>query len=468
MQRRAVSICLVLAVAVPALARARPPEDAAPAPAQTLTIQEQREDLAFLRSTLEQYHPGLYVYTTPEELDQAFASARAALKDGATPLSFAWLAWGAVAPIGCTHTRVGFPELAPQPGWFPRDLVVADGRLWVDPRTHAGAPREIVDVEGVSGDALLADLRAHLSGDGRADAPKDARIDVRGSALTTMALGPHDVWSVTTRAADGALLREEWPGDPSAPIVGGSGVPPHPDDDPEVAYLRMDDLADGDRDIKKRGRQLHERLEEPVRAVVIDLRANGGGSTNALLDLWAQFAERPFVPYVEGWARATDPKWPLDLIDRWYELQDWHYDPAAALFRTGPEGLYSTVAPAEEPVTLPVWVITGNRTGSSASDLAFFFQHEGRGTIVGAETASGRWLQNCERYWDFVLPHSRLELTVPLRTLVTVDEAGRGHGVVPDVPVPASPAAWAEGRDPPYECAMALARGQACPALGAP
>ncbi len=424
-------------------------------PLPTLTLAQQETDLATLWQALNERHPGLTLYADEATLDAAVATARA----GFTPDATAFDLWAdlslVVASVGCTHTVLRVLERlrdALGPTVFPLDLVVVDDTLYVDPRVHPGPAREVVSVQGTPSRELLTALRARASSDGRSNAHQDVMIDEHAWLLITATLGPQETWTIETQTPASAVEVASLPG------LHWSKVPEYrprrrPAIEPvdRVVVIPVTSFADSDASSRRVVASMRRRACG-ADALVLDLRGNGGGRTDSLLELWSLFAERPMTPYVVGWTKRADHGWPTappGSLPLGAPTNAYHAEP---------DDLYPPVQPLPDAVDVPVVVVVDGSTVSSGSDLAYFFQAEGRATVVGSETASGRWLQNCEQYQTVPLPSSHLLLRVPLIALATADTAGRGQGVIPDVVVQPTIDDLASGRDPALERAIALAQ----------
>ncbi|MEZ4322200.1 MAG: S41 family peptidase [Myxococcota bacterium] len=424
-----------------------------------LSVEEQATDVAVLRQALDAWHPGLTLYASPEAIDTAFAEAVAQLRPGATALELWSELSRVVALLGCTHTVVSLRSdhwEALGETLFPLDLVVVDDVLYVDPRSHPGPIRAIDTLEGMPGTELLEALRDRMSSDGGARSHRDSQIDRVGRIGVTGVLGSRASWTVQTRDAEGTVHTEVLPGTATRRTLHD---PPHRRrvdraDGVAVRTIGVADFADSEWGSRRRMASIRRKAAR-VDALVIDLRGNGGGRTQSLLDLFALFASEPFDPYTIGWTRQGERF-------RW-TLAPPGFLPSGAptvAYAMPVASFYPTVQPDRRALSLPLVLIVDGSTGSSASDLAAFLQATGRARVVGAESASGRWIQNCEAYDSITLPKSRLHVRIPLIALATADEAGRGHGVVPEVPVQPSIEDLAVGRDVVLERAVAEARAR--------
>jgi hypothetical protein len=104
---------------------------------QTYTSQKLKDDLGVFRSVLESGHPGLYTYTSKEDLDNCFDSIGRTLNTSADIRSFNDKLSFIISKIGCTHTNLYLPKdyydtLLNRSVFFPIPLMYVDGGLYIN------------------------------------------------------------------------------------------------------------------------------------------------------------------------------------------------------------------------------------------------------------------------------------------------------------------------------------------------
>lgn len=156
-----------------------------------------------------------------------------------------------------------------------------------------------------------------------------------------------------------------------------------------------------------------------ARALVIDLRRNGGGGEAALKRLMGHLAAEPMrLEDIRVRRCAPDPADPEGCLqDDSRDVQERHADAVAA-----------PAFPAQ-----PVYVLTSAASFSAAEAVAYALQASGRGTVVGEVTGGGAnpsILMDLGPWYSVVMPIG--EARHPL-TGTNWD----GVGVTPDVAVPA-------------------------------
>ena len=141
-------------------------------------------------------------------------------------------------------------------------------------------------------------------------------------------------------------------------------------------------------------------------ALILDLRANGGGSPGTVALVATDLFDQPGLPLFDIVPRSGD------------EPQAYATEPSAVVERNGRR---------------PAFVLTAGSTFSAGEGIAFLLQERRRAEVVGERTAGAA---NPGRPYPL---NERLEVTVPngrVRSALT-GRNWESTGVVPDVPVAA-------------------------------
>ena len=201
----------------------------------------------------------------------------------------------------------------------------------------------------------------------------------------------------------------------------------------QIAYIALDQF-ENDREVKAFEHALPEILK--AKGLVIDVRRNGGGSTDFGLAVLSYLSREPIAsPY--GFVRAEDP---------YTRAQGGPVVKWAPLPRNGE--LYR--AAREQVFTGPVAVLTGARTFSAAEDFTAAYRLMKRGIVVGEATggSTGQPLR-------FDLPGGGKARICIKRDVYPDGTAFVGKGIAPDIEVRQSVAALRAGRDLVVERAVA-------------
>jgi hypothetical protein len=147
----------------------------------------------------------------------------------------------------------------------------------------------------------------------------------------------------------------------------------------------------------------------PADALIIDMRANGGGSPGTIALLMSYLFDQPELPL-------------FDIIPRDGARDTYKTEPASvALPRNG---------------SRPIWVLTSSRSFSGGEGFAYLMQEQKRASIVGEQTAGAA---NPGRPYPV---NELFEVTVPNGHISSAITHGNweGDGVTPDIVVPAATA----------------------------
>ncbi len=198
-----------------------------------------------------------------------------------------------------------------------------------------------------------------------------------------------------------------------------------------------------EKDLKEFIRQSFEHMkQENIKNLMIDIRKNGGGSSELAEYLYSFISDKPYRVYAEVHVKYSD-----DAIRK---LRI--FDPIL-LFRV--KVLNQKIIVNKSSFKKPkkndllfngsVFVLVGPQTFSAAADFAAMVKDLKVATIVGEETGG---LASC--YGDvlpFTLPNTRLQLGVSFKYFVRCGGFDDKRGVLPDIIVEEDPQSKAKGID---------------------
>lgn len=448
--RRALLLLLLVLLAAPPL------RAALPSPA------EWHEDVAVLRDALETVHPGLHRYHAAFDYD-ALERDLAASHD----LGEAWVTLARfLSTIECGHT---FPNPANQKrvvaeAVFRNTLRVPFYFRWDERRmivtrdaSQSGAfpaGTEITAINGLPVATILEQLVPLSRTDGANAAKRVANLEVlpedRWSAFDVyyplVFHPPAGAWTFTLRdrtveeapVTDAARLavREELlraSKESNAPpwtlaIRGTTAVLTM------QTWVTFNDHWDWEGFL----RQAFEMLEaKGVKRLVLDLRGNEGGSSvgdvilahritkpvrRDLFGRYVRYRELPerLRPVLDTWDRS---------FDRWSDAQ-----PAAAkpgFFRLPSEN--DEIAPRKPHFAGPVEVLVGPENSSATFEFALAMRRLRLGKLIGRPTGGNQRGINGGAFYFLRLPHSQLEVDLPIIGFFTDGKEPPNGGIAPDV-----------------------------------
>jgi hypothetical protein len=478
---------LAVAVAVLGLgAFATPPERAAIQP--TLTAADARADLDVLRMALEEAHGALDRFSSRAALERRFDAHRARVTGPVSQREFIGIVSEMLAEVRDGHTRLEYDSatvaaLAAAP-LFPLRVQVEDGRLVVTsndtPSDSAIRPgMEIVAIDGRSAAEVIGRILPKLAGDGFIETGKRTRLGRTFGASYWLFVDPSPTFAIVARDTGGRLVRATLPGVRDADRTGAANpvnatmqahtarlegprtnVSLRLADGAPIATLRIR-AFDGEAYPTALDSVFRLLRERGTRALILDLRGNGGGVDLYGAQLVGQLTDRPFRYFDHIRVTTIRPSFATWKPSTFDDLRAGTVaDPAGGYRVTA--ALHPGVAeqrPGATPFLGPLFVLLDGGTFSTSADVTALLREWKRATFVGEESAGTAEGNTSGLNALVVLPHSGLRLKVQMygyRNAVSPSVAGRGTR--PDVPVPQRVSDVLRGVDAPWERAMALAR----------
>jgi hypothetical protein len=446
------------------------------------------QDVDLLQRTYESLHPGLNRYNTPDEMRGHFDTLRRDLAGDPT-LARAFVAFSQfAAKVRCGHT---YPNFYNQSGDIVRALFQSHTRVpfefrWLDRRMIVTRNlsndatlipgTEVLTLEGIPVRRILDRLMTIARADGSNDAKRMSYLEVRGrdeyeafdiflplffaevdAAHTLTVRAPHRrrVRAVTVPALTHAERL--------------AAIPKPAKQGEDVALWDLAFTSDGIAVLtmpnwvvyntkwdwrKWLDATFDEIARRDSRALVIDIRANEGGSAVGD-EIIAHLIDKP-LPLASYERRVRYRAISADLrpyLSTWDPaFQDWGdaAQPIDARFfrltRSGETEGRAVIEPRARRFAGRVFVLTSSVNSSAAFEFAMQLQHARLGTLVGEVTGGNQRGINGGAFFFLKLPNSGIELDVPLIGQFPRDERPDA-GVTPDVLVSPSIADVAAGRD---------------------
>ncbi len=459
-----------------------------------LSVEQVRADVALAKEAFERVHPGYTRYATKQEMDAEWQSIVdiAQAGNGMSLSEFYLASELALVAIRCDHTKAELPASLRsaregQPLYIPARWSLIEGRAIVEVSgegTGLAFGDEILAVDGRPIEDVIADVRPFVPVDGFTEWTRDGGIgqslEFMGGAVDHFGALMWDVPPVATlsvRSDDGLERTVEvarvdfstWRalGNPSQTNFKDAVQFERIGDD--VAYVRIDTFVNYRDPVEPKD------LLDPVfkaiqdegrRTLIIDLRSNGGGSSEPAYELLSNVLDRPFAPLREMRAKTLD----LDGIRP--HLQTWDsraLNPNPMGFSRNDDGTYAlrgfvsddltTLRPARYPFDGKVIALTSTNNSSGSTNFIAWLTELGRATTVGERTGGSAEGPTAGLQFTLTLPNSGVRMRLPFfHVLNNISEFENGLGFSPDVYAPMTVEAFHQGRDPALEAALELAR----------
>jgi hypothetical protein len=393
-------------------------------------------DRAAVEATLARCRQGIAGPTTVRDAWLAIASVLGALNDG--------------------HVALGFPaSLNGAPRAFPLRFGIADdGSLEIvaDHTQTIPVGSKLVSVDDVPAARALEVFRAVLGG----QTPALRRAKVRGSgawpSVALFGFGPsYDVRYIDGAGAQHVVSLEATVSPPSTTHAPASAPYTYSTlREGSVGYIdyrSCEDLAGFKAFL---GQTFASIQTGHVKALIIDVRKNGGGDSDLNDVLWTYVTTKPFKQFGGGIVKACErlkrEYGHAKYVDVYGE--DAWKAPDGTLITSGGDPNADLVEPGRQPLrfTGPTYRLTSALTFSSAMSCALAAKDYGLATIVGEET--GEPVNSTGEVYSFVTPAIGFPAYLTTKYFFAPKPHPDGQGVVPDIPVETSTADVAAGRDP--------------------
>lgn len=430
-----------------------------------LSSDAQLEDLKFLKEQLEEFHPGLYRYTTKDSIDLIFAQVEKELSEGSVLEFYTKVNW-LLSKVKCGHTRGGLPanvatSFQNQEKYIPFSVKILGKGLVVDQVFQEGVSlqkgEQILSINQMSVSQLKEHVFSYLSADGFITSGKERQFesyfnyyyplyvkkDVVNFAIKVMG---HDgkTREISVDGIDWKTLVSKHFSRPGESLLSLTINPDH-------ALMKIKTFDSGD--ISRAGQNYYNFLESSfetigdsgVENLILDLRGNGGGDDDYGATLVAYLAKNRF--------RYFDR---IEVTDSYSGYGRVRKDGGANLM-TSHKGL-DYWQPKENRFEGKVYVLTDGWSFSTCADVATVLHYNGWATFIGEETGGGYDGNTSGNSKSLTLPNSKVRVNLPMWKYTT---ANRGHsfygrGVKPDYKMEPSISEFISGQDAAMNKALDL------------
>ena len=464
-----------------------------PLVAEALPPAETQADFDLMRKALEEAHSGLYRYSPKAEMDRMFDAERAKLNRPLTKAEFMAVLIETLAQIRCGHTGLTPDEEMQKElagtRMFPLRIMVEGRRLIVqsndtpDDRTIRPG-MEIIEINGRKPADILNRILPKLAADGDIETGKRMRLqrsfgqnywlfvektedftvrarDAAGTTVTSKLLGvedsdrkknlTHNPMNADLQASIGKF---EWWSSENLAVRFLK--------DPDIAEIRIGGFG-GSKYPQWMEDTFRTLREKRTRALIIDLRGNGGGADMYGAMLVSYLTDKPFRYFDHIDVKTINPSFK--------EHSDWRgnegrlregmtVNPAGGFLVTAK--LHPGVAeqpPGKYPFLGKVFVLIDGATFSTAADFCAVAHHLKRATFIGEETGGAYYGNNSGMQTIVTLPNSKMRVRVPMYEYWNAVPGydGKRRGTRPDHVVETKVANLLRGVDEQLEFALKLA-----------
>lgn len=437
------------------------------ASAQTLMPEQARTDLTYLKRKLDQFHPGMGFYTPRPRMEQLYDSLFNGLTAPVDYLAFYRHVSPLVTALKDGHTNLNHCQnfTDRHTRYVPFFIREVGGQYYVSHNMSGDTNlRRGVELLTINARAV-ADIHHELMNADHAGSDGDNQTGRRQWSLTQFAdyyaawYGSADSICVGYRPAGDTLVRQTRL---RCPTLGRFRAVLRKryghefNDRPNLSVRTVDTLSHTavlrvssfmglkktdpfqwafSRRLKRAFRQIRQ---DGVQNLVVDVQGNGGGLVLNSAKLLRYWMPKPFAMMDHEEMKAAAR---AEMITRWNPLSalnfSLHYKPNGAggfASRSGRHLFHPRRALAFRGNLY--FLMNGASFSATTSVLAKTLD-AGLGTFVGEASGSAYWGDFAGQFKLVTLPHSRIQVRIPLKKLTHAVEAARANGftVEPDFTV---------------------------------
>ena len=432
------------------------------AQSQVFTPEELKEDFEVFRGSIEEMHPGVYWYTSKQELDQAFDLVEQSLTSPLTEIEYFRLLAPIISKVRCGHTWIAPPrkltrEMREEGRLFPLDFKLIEGRAYCSlnrtDNQDIAPGNELFKINGYSIDSLVTIFQRNHSSDGYVNTWTNFIFERYFRYYYPYYIGQPDNFEVEYKNSTGlvktstvgALSVEELRQRRKVPLVRKDYI--------DLTFLEEDIALLDIREFnhwksgKKRknfGKVLDKSFSSidssGVDHLIIDLRGNTGGYEKYGLQLMSYFKGEPFTGYRQIRLKNKSFKYRkysktgplLYLLFQAYLKLD-HVNDTTYLLRN--DRNLKQVEPPEVIFKGNIYVLTDGGSTSTTADFCSLMRYHQLATFVGEETGGGALGNTSNFSFEMKLPNTKIQYELPItQYLLNVEETKEnfGRGTVPD------------------------------------
>ncbi len=462
---------------------------------QMLSLAQIKRDVVLAQDAYAQVHPGYTRYASATEMDAAWAGilSQAEASGGMTVGDFYLAVELVLTKIRCDHTKAELPKALAvaregQPLYLPFRWELIEGRGLidiVDPGIGLSRGDEILSIDGRTLEDVVATTSKYIPVDGFTEWSRNLQVsqsrEFMGGAVDHFGALLWDVPAeaeLEIRSASGEVRNvsvqridhKAW-----TALGAKAGMPSEFKDAVQferigdnAAYLSVDTFVNYRVPVEPQS--LYEPVFSALRdegrdTLILDLRENGGGSTDASLGLTANLIPDA-RPFMTEFRVATLDHTPWEGMIGTWDARALNPDPRG--FIANDDGSFTLrdgimedtglVTPTDVAFDGRLIILTSKNNSSGSTNLLAHLAERENTITIGEKTGGSAEGPNAGVIFFLTLPESNMRLRIPMfRQWNNVASFEEGMGVSPQIEAPMTYAAFVAGEDPALEQARLIA-----------
>lgn len=433
--------------------------------------QQLREDYTVFRGALEESHPGLYWFTSKQQIDSTFNSTYNALKDSMTERQFRTILLRTITPIRCGHTYISYSKK------YSRYLDTAGLKLfplafkvWKDTMAvTANLNRRdsvlrrgtvVTAINDKPAKQLIDTVFKYITGDGYSETGRYQTLSTYGTfgVLYKNVFGLPDTFkinfideagneSVTTIPVFTPIKDSSEKQDSISPerytprerktLEAYATRHVQVDTTLRSAYMLLNTFANGS-NLRRFFKSSFKNIKKlNLQHLVIDVRSNGGGEAGNSTLLTQYLSDHNF--------KIADSLYAIKRSSRYRDyirFQPVYWLITTIITKKKPDGNFH-FGFYERHVFKPfrkyhfdgnIYILTGGNSFSATTLFAQELKGQKNVKIIGEETGGGSYGNTAWIIPELTLPNTKLRVGIPkFRFIMRKDLVKEGRGVMPDI-----------------------------------
>lgn len=382
-------------------------------------------DLDFFVKTIEEVHPDPYYYIGRDEFYKKYDTVKSSITDDMNLQSFYKLITPLIVSLGDGHTRVdnwfiGNYMQANNIKGIPLKVEVRDGKLYIieelnDNNIKPGS--ELLKVNGIDSNIIIDNLLQYISGE--STQYKECVLERIFSYMFWLHYEIEDDFKIEYMDNSNVIKKTVEGIDIIETLNSQNHAYEHNyeiiDD---VCYLDFNKFREFDKFKKLLKEMFGEIKEQNLNKLIIDLRGNGGGSSNLGDHLFSYIYDKPFRQFSKYYIKVSQQTYINSLG---FNIGD-----------------IRTVEPEfEKPINSDlsysgkVILLIDRYTFSSAADCSALIKDYSAGIIIGEET--GGFASCFGDVYRYELPNTKLSVGTSFKYFIRPNGLEDNIGVTPDI-----------------------------------
>lgn len=413
-----------------------------------------KQDLHLLKFNLEAVHPGLYTYTSKSEFEAFFAETEKKIDKPMTKLSFYRLMLPLNNKIRNGHTLIIPPEswsqfVASEAIHIPFDIFTVHDKLFIlrnfTEENTIEEGDELISIDGIPAKLILEKMLNASNKDGYSETYPLRIINQDFSEYYANIIDAKTEYAIQLKRKDAIfnykikaksieeirkIAKEKYQFDKRPWYAGIENPPFSYNVENKIAILTLptfniDNIKDTGINYKSFFKNTFKDInEQKVKALIIDLRGNGGGHGDVGVELFSYLQDKPFKLIKDMYAitrKIPNKKYYSGNLF-WQSIQmklalkkinNTKYIPRKSAAKRN--NLTLDTKQASFPTYKgALYVLTDGWVFSASAMFAGLVKNDKRGIFIGEETGGNPKVQIGDFEQMLTLPNSALRLRIPL------------------------------------------------------